>query len=185
MNGTSVAPCELAAAEPVALLRQDDDRAALGRLVGEARELRRIGELGLVDAGKRKERGRLAVAERDRAGLVEEERRAVARGLDRAAREREHVALDEAVHPGDADRREQRADRRRDQADEQRDQHDDGLLRARVDGERLQGHDRDEEDEGQAGEEDVERDLVRGLLPARALDERDHPVEEALAGLRR
>ena len=35
------------------------------------------------------------------------------------------------------------------------------------------------------GEQDVERDLVRRLLPRRAFDERDHPVEEGLARLRR
>ncbi len=44
------------------------------------------------------------------------------RRLDRAARQREHVAAHEAVHAGDADRRQQRADRRRDERDEQRDE---------------------------------------------------------------
>ena len=43
--------------------------------------------------------------------------------------------------------------------------------------------DDDEEDQRQAGEQDAERDLVRGLAPRGALDERDHAVEEALAGL--
>ena len=170
-------------AQPVALLREDDDRAPFRRLVGEARELRRVGELALVDARQRQELGRLAVAERDRAGLVEQQRRAVARRLDRASREREHVAADEPVHAGDPDRREQAADRRRDQGDEQRDEHDHLLLGARVDRERLQGDDGEQEDDRQPGEQDVERDLVRRLLPLGALDERDHPVEEALAGL--
>ena len=54
-----------------------------------------------------------------------------------------------------------------------------------VDGERLQRHDREQEDDRQPGKQDVERDLVRRLLPLRALDERDHPVEEALPRLRR
>ena len=85
----------------------------------------------LGDARRGDELGRLPVAERDRAGLVEQQRRAVARRLDRAAATCEHVALHEPVHAGDADRREQRADRRRDQADEQRDEHDDGLLARR------------------------------------------------------
>ena len=43
--------------------------------------------------------------------------------------------------------------------------------------------DDDQEDQRQAGEEDVERDLVRGLAPLGALDQGDHLVEEALAGL--
>ena len=36
---------ELALAQAVAVLGEHDDRAALGRLVGEARELGRVGEL--------------------------------------------------------------------------------------------------------------------------------------------
>ena len=36
-----------------------------------------------------------------------------------------------------------------------------------------------------AGEQDVERDLVRRLLPHRAFDERDHAVEEGRALRRR
>ena len=50
-------------------------------------------------------------------------------------------------------------------------------------GERAQRDDDDQEDERQPGEQDPERDLVRGLASAGALDERDHPVEEALARL--
>ena len=65
------------------------------------------------------------VAVGDRAGLVEQERRDVAGGLDGAARHRQHVALHEPVHAGDADRRQQRADRGGDEADQQRDEHRD------------------------------------------------------------
>ena len=78
----------------------------------------------------REERGRLAVAERDRAGLVEQQHVDVAGRFDRAAGHRDHVRLDHAVHAGDADRREQAADRGRDQADEQRDEHGDRDRRA-------------------------------------------------------
>ena len=84
------------------------------------------------DAGHRHEVARLPVAVGDRAGLVEQQRRDVAGGLDRAARHREHVALHEPVHAGDADRREQRADRGRDEADEQGDEHRDARRRRRV-----------------------------------------------------
>ena len=41
---------ELALAQVEALLREHDDRAALGRLVGERGELRDLGELALLDA---------------------------------------------------------------------------------------------------------------------------------------
>ena len=39
----------------------------------------------------------------------------------------------------------------------------------------------EDEDDGQAGEQDVERDLVRRLLPLGAFDQRDHAVEEGRA----
>ena len=113
------------------LLGEHDDRAALGRLVGERGHLRGLGQLGLGDAGHRHERRGLAVAERDRAGLVEQQDVDVARRLDGAAGQREHVAAHEAVHAGDADRAQQRADRRRDERDEQRDQDGDRRCRCR------------------------------------------------------
>ncbi len=86
--------------------------------------------------------------------------------------------------PGDADRRDEGADRRRHQADEQRDEHRDRHRRAGVLRERLQGDDDEQEDQRQDREQDVQRDLVRRLLAPGAFDERDHPVEEGLAGVR-
>ena len=65
----------------------------------------------------------------------------------------EHVVLDEAVHAGDADGRQQRADRRRDEADEERHQHDDALLGVGVDGEGLQRDGGEQEDDRQHGEQ--------------------------------
>ena len=67
--------------------------------------------------------GRHAVAERDGAGLVEQQHVDVAGRLDRAAAHRDHVLAQQAIHAGDADGREQAADGRRDQADEQRHDH--------------------------------------------------------------
>ena len=58
---------------------------------------------------------------------------------------------------------------------------DDVLLGARVDGERLQRDRRQQEDDREAGQQDVEGDLVGRLLPAGPLDQGDHPVEERLA----
>ena len=113
---------KLAAADAVFLLGQHDDRAALGRLVGERGKLRRVRQFLLGHAAHRLELGRLAIAERDGAGLVEQKRVDVARGLDRAAGHGEHVEAHQPVHAGDADGRKQRADRGRDQRDEQRDQ---------------------------------------------------------------
>ena len=140
----------VAAADAVLLLGQHDDRAALRRLVGERGELRRVGELLLGDAAHRAELGRLAVAEGDGAGLVEQQRVDVARRLDRAARHGEHVEAHQPVHAGDADGREQRADRGRDQGDEQRDQHDDRDRAAGIGREARDRTRREDEDDGQA-----------------------------------
>ena len=62
---------------------------------------------------------------------------------------------------------------------------DAGVVRLGVDRQRLQGRDREHEDDRQRGQQDVQRDLVGRLLPVGALDERDHPVDEALARLLR
>ena len=79
--------------------------------------------------------------------------------------------------------RQQRADRRRDQRDEQRDQRRLGDRRAGEQAERAQRRDDDHEDQRQRREQDVQRDLVRRLAPRGALDQRDHPIQERLAGL--
>ena len=54
-----------------------------------------------------------------------------------------------------------------------------------IHGERLQRSDRQQEDQRQAGDQDIQRDLVRRLLPLRAFHQRDHAVEERFAGIRR
>ena len=107
---------------PIPLLHQRNDRPALGGLVRQAREQRGLRRLALGDAGRRDDLGRLPVAEGDGAGLVEQQRVDVAGGLDRAARHGEHVELEQPVHAGDADGRQQAADGGRDQRHEQGDE---------------------------------------------------------------
>jgi len=93
-----------------------------------------FGERLLRHAGDRDEFGRHAVAEGDRAGLVERQRIDVAAAASTA---RPEVAMtfetDQSIHAGDADRRQQAADRRRDEADEKGDQHRDADQRAGID----------------------------------------------------
>jgi hypothetical protein len=171
----------VAGADAIGLLGQHHDRAALRRLVGERRQLGGVGEIRLGHAGDRPERSRLAVAQGDRTGLVEEQRVDVARRLDRAARQGEDVEAHQPVHPGNADGREQRADRRRDQGDEQGNQDDQRDRAAGIGREaRDRGHHEHEHD-GQPGEQDVQRDLVRSLLARRALDQGDHPIDKGRA----
>ena len=117
---------DVAAANAVFLLGEHDDGASFRRLVGEGGNLRRIGELPLRDALHGDELRGLAVAEGDRAGLVEEKRVDVAGRFDGAARHGEHVEAHEPVHAGDADGRQQRADRGGDQRNEKRDEDDNG-----------------------------------------------------------
>ena len=114
----------VAAADAVFLLCQHHDRTALRRFVRERRQLGRIRQFLLGDAADGTEFRRLPVAERNGAGLVEQQRVDVTGGFDRAAGHRQHVEAHQPVHAGDADRRQQRADGRRNQRHEQRHQHD-------------------------------------------------------------
>ena len=136
-----------------------------------------------ADVGSGNELGGLAIAEGDGAGLVEQQRVHVAGGFDGAAAHGQHVVLHEAVHAGDADGREQAADGGGNQADQQRDQHEDGLRRLGVHGEGLQRDHGEQEDDGEAGEQDAERDFVGRLLARGAFDQRDHAIEEGFAGV--
>ena len=172
---------QIAAAHTVLFLGEHDDGTALGGLVRKRCELRSIGQFLLGHAAHRLELGRLPVAERDGAGLVEQQRIDVARRLDRAARQGEHVEANEAVHAGNADRRKERADGGRDQGHEQRDQDHHRNGAAGIGDVARDRRGREHEDDGQADQEDVERDLVRGLLALGAFDQLDHAVEEGRA----
>ena len=120
-----------ALAQAVAGSGQVDDAAALGGLVGQRGQLRGVGHLDHRGPPTGTNSDGLPVAEGDGAGLVQQQDVDVAGGLDGAPGHRQHVALDQPVHAGDADRRQQRADGRRDEADQQRDQDGDGLRRRR------------------------------------------------------
>ena len=176
---------KLAATQVVFLLRQHDDRAALGSFIRKRGELSGVGQILVRDAGRGNEFRGAAVAERDRAGLIEQQRVHVARRLHGAARHRQHVALDDAVHARDSDGGEQTADRRGNQADQQRDQHEDRLRRAGINRHGLKRDHGQQEDDRQPGEQDIERDFVRRLLPLGAFDQLDHAIEKGLAGIRR
>ena len=167
------------AAQAILLLRQHDDRAALGRLVRQAGELGHAGHLILVDAAHGEELRGVAVAERDGAGLVEQQRIDIARRLDGAAGRGQHVEAHQAVHAGDADGREQRPDGGGDQRHEQGDEHDHRDRAAGIGGEARDGHHRQHEDDGEAGQQDVQRQLVGRLLARSTLDQGDHAIEEA------
>ena len=62
--------------------------------------------------------------------------------------------------------------------DEQRDQHHDRDGAAGIGRIARDRRGREDEDDGQADQQDVERDLVRSLLPLGAFDQLDHAVEK-------
>ena len=93
-------------------------------------KLRGIGQVRNLDPVGGQKLDRLAIAQRDRAGLVQQQHVDVAGRLDRPARHGDHVGLDHAIHAGDADGREQPADGRGNQAHQQGRQHRDGDRRA-------------------------------------------------------
>ena len=168
--------------DAVLVLGEDHDRAAFRRLVRERGELCSVGQFLIRHALDGTKLAGLPVAERDGAGLVEKKRIDIAGRLDRAARHGEHVEAHQAIHAGDADRGQQCANRRRDQRHKQCDQHDHRNISAGVSREARDGDRGEHENQRHAGEQDIERDLVRRLLALRALDQADHLVDESRAG---
>ena len=134
-----------------------------------------------LDAGRGMKRHRHAIAERDRPGFVEEQDIDIAGCFDGAPAHRQHIALKNAIHSGDANRAEQSADGCRNQTNEQRNQNWNGKDRARINAERFQRDADEQKDERQRGEQNRERDFVRRFLTARAFDQRNHAVEKTAA----
>ena len=173
---------ELTAADVETILREHDDRASLGGLVGKRCQLRRVGDFLLAMAPDRVERRRHPVAECDGARLVQQQRLGVPGGLDRPAAHGKDVALDEPVHAGDPDGRQQSPDRGRDEADEKRNEsHNRHACPCEV-AEGLEDDYDWQEDDRQNSEQDGKSELVRGFLPVGTLDEGDHAVKKCLSG---
>ena len=175
---------EFAAAEPVLLLGQHDNRAAFGSLVGQRGKLGGVRHFGFADSGRGEKFRSLAIAKGYGAGFVEQQRIHVACGLHGATGHRQHVVLDQTIHTGDADGREQAADRGGNQADQQRNQNEYRLRRAGVNGEGLQRHHGQQEDDGQSGEQDVQSNFIGSLLARSAFHQSDHAIQKGFAGIR-
>ena len=85
---------EFAPAQAVFFFRQHDDGAAFGGFVRKRGELSGIGEFLFANAGRGNEFGGAAIAERDGAGFIEQQRIDVARRFDGASGHGQHVLLD-------------------------------------------------------------------------------------------
>ncbi len=123
---------KIASPQAVFFLGKDDDGAAFGGFVGQGRELCGVGQALLADVRRGVKFGGLAVAESDGSSLVEEQGADVTRGFHGTPAHGEYVVLNETIHAGDADGREQATDGGGDEAHQQRDEHEDGLRCLRV-----------------------------------------------------
>ena len=166
------------------LLGQGNHALALGGGVAQGGEGRILGELLHADAADGDEVGGHAVAVSNGAGLVEDHGVHVAAGLDGLTAHGDDVEAGDAVHAGDADGGEQSSDGGGDQAHRQGDQGGHGQGDAAVAADGVQGDDDDHEDDGQGHQQDLQGDLVGGLLAGGALHQGDHLVQEGLAGVR-
>jgi hypothetical protein len=75
-------------------------------------------------------------------------------------------------------------DRRGDQANEKRHQYEYVLWSTGIDSKRLEGHNSEQKDDRETSQQNIERNLVRGLLTRSPLNELDHAVEERFPGIR-
>ncbi len=184
-NKLGIVRTHFAPAQSVLFFRQHHNRASLGSFVGQRRELRRIRQHRFGHARRGNELRRLPVAQRDGSGLVEQQSIHVASGFHRASRHRQHVVLHQPVHARNANRRKQSANRGRNQAYQQRHQHEHRLRRARINRERLQRDHGQQKHNRQPGQQNVQRNFIRSLLPLRAFHQRDHAIKKCLAGIGR
>ena len=167
------------AAPQAILLGQDDDAPSLRRLVGQGRQLRRIGQFLRRHAGGGDKFRGLAVAEGDGAGLVQQQDVHIPGRLDGPAAHGQDVLLDQPVDARNADGAQEPADRRGNQADQKGDKDGHGKGDARIEAEEFQGQDDDQKDDRQGRKEDGQGDFVGGFLALRPFHQADHPVHES------
>ena len=143
----------LAAAQSEFLFRQDNDATALGRLVGQGRELGRPRHLLFGHAGSGDEGGGLTIAQSDRACLVQEQYIHIASCLDSTPAHGEHVFLDQTVNARDTDGAEQSANGGWNKTDQKSDKHGNRKIDAAEETERLKRSEHDEEDDRECGKQ--------------------------------
>ena len=161
---------QLALADAEALLGEHHHTASLGRLVGQACQLSRIGKFALANAANGQKGRSLTVAERDSARFVEQEHIYITRRLDGTSAGGQHIGCIQSAHAGNADSGQQRADGGRRQAHEQRHQRGDSqrisraVLRGGKCSEQVQGQRHRKKHQRQRDEQQLESLLVGGLF---------------------
>ena len=192
VNGTNVAPSrvDVPLPDPVLLLGEDDDAAALRCLVGQRRELGGVGQVALGDSGG----GEKAVAcrfPRVMVPVLSSRRTSTSPAASTARpdmaitfawiiRSMPAIPMADSSPPMVVGMRQTRR----------------ATSTVTVTGVpwparvhavervRQQGGGGEQEDDGEPRQQDVQRDLVRRLLALGALDHGDHAVEEGFAGIR-
>ena len=184
------------------VLKKLDDALPFRGLIRDRGQRRQLAELGgrVIPHGD-KLRG-AAVADRDGAGLVQEQRIDVAGHLNRLAALGDDVGAQGAIHAGNADGSQQGADGRGDEAYQERDQRrhvrsqalDRLALREEVlaqevihvelgiECHRPQGSRDDQKDEREGREHQRQSDLIGRALADGPLHEGDHAIQKRLAG---
>lgn len=133
------------------------------------------------DARHGDECGGHAVAEGYRPRLVQQQHVHVSCGLDGTTGHRQHVATQQPVHAGDADRRQQPSDGGGDETHQQGGENHHVHPRTVEQGHGLEGHRGEDEDERETRKKDVQGYLVGRLLTLGPFDKGYHPVEERLS----
>ncbi|MCY1173801.1 hypothetical protein D9M73_139770 [compost metagenome] len=160
-----------------------DDRLAFRSVVGQRGQQRAFGQLPGCHARRGIHRRATTVTEGDGAGLVQQQDVHVPRRFHRTTGLGDHVQAHQTIHTGDTDGRQQAADGGRNQGDQQRHQEHQRQAAVGEVSERLQGDDHQQEDQGQADQQNIERHFVRGFLALGAFDQGDHAVQGRLTGV--
>ena len=80
------------------LFRQHHNASPFGCFIGQRGKLRGIGQIPFRDARGGQELGGLAVAQRDRACLIQQHHVHVSRRFDRPSAHGQHIVLEQAIH---------------------------------------------------------------------------------------
>ena len=160
-----------------------DDGFAFRRVIPQGGKQRAFGHFFAADARRCDHCRTTTVTKSDGAGLVQQQHVHVPRRFHRATGFGDHVEAHQAVHAGDADGRQQAANGCRNQRHQQCDQEHQRQAAIGEMGERLQGHHHQQEDQGEADQQDIQRDFVGGFLALGAFHQGDHPIEGGLTGV--
>lgn len=167
----------------VQLFSKFDDRFAFGGIILHGTHHRVSDKFTGVHAAHGNELRGHPVAICDGSGLVQNHGVHVAADFNSLAGKGDDIESRHAIHAGNADGGEKTADGGRNQTYREGNQRGDRQMHAAVYGHGIQGDNDDQEDDGKADQQRVQRDFVRCFLAGSAFDEGDHLVQKGFAGV--